>query len=85
MDYTLNSEPGADGRRNVVATTEFGELTGTVLTEPEAENADGPMSMVLHGAGAVYLLTVLDGAARMAVHLDGPTAVNYLGNCEARG
>lgn len=57
--------------------TEFGDLEVVWSAEDI-----GTFSGVATGAGAQYFLTHGPEGARLSVHLDGPVAVTYIGQCE---
>jgi hypothetical protein len=57
--------------------TEFGDLD-LVWSSDDI----GTFSGVATGAGAQYFLTSGPDGARLSVHLDGPVAVTYIGQCE---
>lgn len=67
-----------EGENGLVFETEFGDLNVVHF---------GPSSVyfvgLAEGEGARYLLSsVADGDARLSVHLEGPIAVTYLGQCK---
>ena len=57
--------------------TEFGDLD-VVWSSDDI----GTFSGLATGAGADYFLTTGSEGARLSVHLDGPVAVTYIGQCE---
>jgi hypothetical protein len=57
--------------------TEFGDLDVVWSTDEI-----GSFMGLATGAGARYFLTTGPEGARLSVHLDGPTTVTYIGQCE---
>jgi len=57
--------------------TEFGDLD-VVWSSDDI----GTFAGLATGAGANYFLTTGSEGARLSVHLDGPVAVTYIGQCE---